>query len=139
MPPVTRRSRQTSEYLKHRSNHDNGQPFKAQDVQQFLSNIGIKSKSITPYCPWQNGICERLIGIIKRELLDHVIPLSQRHLEYLLAEYVEYYNNVRTHQTLGGETPVKKSTPSPLTLVKDTKLKAKPILGGLYHDYQKAA
>ena len=118
--------------------HDNGQPFKDTAFQQFLANIGIKSKSITPYSPWQNGICERLVGIVRRELLDHIIPLNQRHLERLLTEYVEYYNNVRTHQTLGGETPVESARP-PLTLVKDTKLKAKPILGGLYHDYEKAA
>ena len=105
--------------------HDNGQPFKG-------------SKSITPYSPWQNGICERLVGIIRQGLFDHVIPLNQRHLERLLAEHVEYYNNVRTHQALGGETPVESARP-PLTLVKDTKLSARPILGGLYYDYQKAA
>jgi len=118
--------------------HDNGQPFKEQSFQQFLSRINIKSKSITPYSPWQNGICERLIGIIRRDLLDHVIPLNQNHLERLLAEYVHYYNNVRTHQALGGETPVK-SAPPPLSLAENTKLTTKPILGGLYHEYQKAA
>jgi len=118
--------------------HDNGQPFKDGVFQKFLQNIGIKSKAIVPYSPWQNGICERLVGIVRRDLLDHIIPLNQRHLERLLIEYVKYYNNVRTHQTLDGETPVK-SAPPPLTLVKDTRLKAKPILGGLYHDYDKAA
>jgi len=96
-------------------------------------------QQITSHSPWQNGICERLIGIVRRELLDHCIPLNQRHLERLLTEYVEYYNNVRTHQALGGETPIVKFTPPPLTLVKDTKLTARPILGGLYHDYEKAA
>jgi len=118
--------------------HDNDPAFKDQGFQQFLSHSNIKSKSITPYSPWQNGICERLVGIVRRDLLDHVIPMNQRHLERLLAEYVKYYNNVRTHQALGGETPVESPRP-PLTLVKDTKLKAKPILGGLYHEYQKAA
>jgi len=57
----------------------------------------------------------------------------------MLAEYVEYYNNVRTHQALDGETPVLKLVPPPETAAKDTRLKARPILGGLYHDYQKAA
>jgi hypothetical protein len=75
---------------------------------------------------------------VRRELLDHIIPLNERHLERLLTEYVDYYNNIRTHQTLGGETPIK-STPPPLTVIKNTKLTAKPILGGLYHDYEKAA
>jgi len=118
--------------------HDNGQPFKDKSFQDFLSRINISSKSITPYSPWQNGICERLVGIVRRDLLDHIIPLNQRHLEQLLSEYVHYYNNVRAHQTLGGETPIKRAPP-PLTLVKDTKLKAKPILRGLYHDYEKSA
>jgi len=118
--------------------HDNGQPFKDKTFQDFLLHSNIKSKSITPHSPWQNGICERLVGIVRRELFDHIIPLNQRHLERLLAEYVNYYNNVRTHQALDGETPVKSAQP-PLTLVKDTKLKATPILGGLYHDYEKAA
>jgi len=65
-------------------------------------------------------------------------PVAERHLEHLLAEYVQYYNNVRTHQTLGGETPVKR-TQHPQTVVSDTVLKANPILSGLYHDYQKVA
>jgi len=118
--------------------HDDGQPFRDKIFQQFLSRINIKSVSITPYSPWQNGICERLIGIVRRELFDHIIPLNQRHLERLLAEYVQYYNNVRTHQTLGGESPVK-AVPPPKTTVIDTALRGKPILGGLYHDYQKVA
>ena len=75
---------------------------------------------------------------MRRELLDHIIPLNQRHLERLLNEYVDYYNNVRTHQTLGGDTPVKSVT-LPQTAVKDTVLAARPILGGLYHSYNKAA
>jgi len=119
--------------------HDNDPAFKEQGFQQFLSHSNIKSKPITPHSPWQNGICERLVGIVKRELLDHIIPLNKRHLELLLAEYVEYYNRVRTHQSLNGETPVLKLVPPLETTVKDTRLKAKPILGGLYHDYQKAA
>ena len=118
--------------------HDNSGEFKSQLFQRFLSNIGVISKNTTPPSPWQNGICERLIGIIRRELLDHIIPLNKRHLERLLAEYVDYYNNVRTHQTLGGRPPIISDKP-PTTSVRDTKLKAKPILGGLYHDYDKAA
>jgi len=66
------------------------------------------------------------------------LTLNQRHLETLLTEYVKYYNTVRTHQTLGGDTPMPRDKP-PLTYVKNTTLKSKSILGGLYHDYQKAA
>ena len=118
--------------------HDNGQPFHDKRFQLFLAGCGINSKSITPHSPWQNAICERLVGIVRRDLLDHIIPLSQKHLERLLAEYVYYYNHVRTHQALDGDTPVKTDA-LPRTLAKDTALEAKPILGGLYHEYRKAA
>jgi transposase InsO family protein len=116
--------------------HDNSSIFIEKHFQRFLANLSIKSKRITPYSPWKNGICERLIGIISRDLLDHIIPLNERHLESLLKEYVEYYNHVRTHQALNGETPVK-FMPPPRTATEDTVLYSKPILGGLYHDYEK--
>jgi transposase InsO family protein len=116
--------------------HDNDPILTSMNFQGFLSSSNIKSKRIMPRCPWQNGICERLIGIVRRELLDHVIPLNERHLNCLLAEYVEYYNNVRTHQSISCQTPVK-SIQSPKTKAKDTVLRAKPILGGLYHSYEK--
>jgi transposase InsO family protein len=116
--------------------HDNSSIFIEKHFQRFIANLSIKSKRITPYSPWQNGICERLIGIMRRELFDHIIPLNERHLESLLKEYVEYYNNIRTHQALNGETPVK-STPLPRTATYNTVLCSKPILGGLYHNYEK--
>ena len=118
--------------------HDNDSAFLSKGFQGFLVNCHIASKRTGYHSPWQNGICERLIGTVRRELLDQIIPLNQSHLERLLTEYVDYYNCVRTHQTLNGETPVK-SKPLPETAVKDTVLSAKPILGGLYHDYKKVA
>jgi hypothetical protein len=116
--------------------HDNGSVFVEKYFQNFLKSINVKSKRITPYSPWQNGICERFIGIMRRDLLDHIIPFNERHLERLLKEYVDYYNNVRTHQALNGETPIK-STPPKRTTSKNTFLHSKPILGGLYHSYEK--
>ncbi len=119
--------------------HDNDAVFKNNLLQKFLLNFHIKSKNITPYSPWQNGICERLISTVRCELFDHIIPLNQNHLESLIKEYVYYYNNVRTHQTLHGKTPVFKLISPPKTKVKDTILSTKPILGGLYHEYEKTA
>ena len=75
---------------------------------------------------------------MRRELFDHIIPLNQRHMERLLLEYVTYYNCVRTHQALDGDTPIKSLTPLK-TAVKDTRLSAQSILGGLYHGYKKVA
>jgi len=118
--------------------HDNDSSFLSRPFQGFLDKCNIISTRTGFHCPWQNGICERLIGILRRELLDHIIPLNQRHLERLLVEYVIYYNTVRTHQALAGETLVKSTLP-PETAAEDTILYGRPILGGLYHDYQKAS
>ena len=118
--------------------HDNDAIFRASLFQWFLENCGTISKRTSYHNPWQNGICERLIGIVRRKLFDHIIPLNQRHLERLLAEYVDYYNTIHTHQALDGETPVP-SLMSPKTLMSDMRLSAKPILDGLYHGYQKVA
>ena len=59
--------------------------------------MGIRDRQITPRSPWQNGHVERLIGSIRRECLDHVVVLGERHLRHLLANYATYYNGVRTH------------------------------------------
>ena len=55
--------------------------------------------------PWQNGVAERWVGSVRRDLLDHVIVLNQRHLRRLLKEYVRYYHEDRTHLGLGKDTP----------------------------------
>src|SRR5262245_32726476 len=53
-----------------------------------------------PRSPWQNPYCERLIGSIRREVLDHVIVLNERHLRRLLTAYISYYHRFRTHLSL---------------------------------------
>jgi transposase InsO family protein len=119
--------------------HDNDCIFASKQFQNFLTNAQIKSKRTSIHSPWQNGICERLVGIIRRELFDHIIPFNQSHLERLLREYIHnYYNAVRTHQGIGCQTPIEKDAP-PQTSVADTVLTSKPILGGLYSNYSKAA
>jgi len=119
--------------------HDNDPIFRSQAFQRFLSSSGISSKSTSYKSPWQNGYAERVIGTIKRELLSQVIPLNQSHLHQILHEYINnYYNTNRTHQGLGGKTPIPSPTYLPTT-VKETKLKATPVLHGLYHTYKKVA
>jgi len=119
--------------------HDNDKIFTAKSLQEFLLNSQIKSKKTGFHSPWQNGICERLVGIIRQELLNHIIPFNERHLEYLPKEFVSrYYNTVRTHQSLNCHTPILSDKP-PETSIADTTLVSKPILGGLYHSYRKVA
>jgi hypothetical protein len=52
--------------------------------------MGIRDRPITPRSPWQNGHVERLIGLIRRECLDHVVVLGERHLRHLLANYAAF-------------------------------------------------
>ena len=74
-------------------------------LSRRLRAIGIRDRPITPRSPWQNGHVEPLIGSIRRECLDHVVVLGERHLRHLLANYAAYYNGVRTHLALDKDTP----------------------------------
>ena len=69
-------------------------------VTRRLHAMGIRDRPITPRSPWQNGHVERLIGSIRRECLDHVVVLGERHLRHLLANYATYYNPASLHPSL---------------------------------------
>lgn len=118
---------------------DNDSIFVSKDFQEFLTNSNIKSVRTGYHSPWQNGICERLVGIIRRELLDLIIPFNEKHLRHLLGEYInQYYIPSRTHQGNGRQTPII-SNESHKATITETSLIPVPVLGGLYHNYQKAA
>ena len=55
--------------------------------------------------PWQNGYCERAIGSIRRECLDHVVVVGERHLRHLLRSYATYYNQAGTHLSVNKDAP----------------------------------
>ena len=117
--------------------HDNDSIFRSKEVQHFLDLAGVKSVRTGYRRPNQNGICERFIGLLRRELLDHIIPLNDRHLHKLLKEYLDnYYHPVRTHSSLGHLPPCTTAmTTKPLSL-SEAGLQPRPILGGLYHSYE---
>ena len=101
----------------------------------------LKKRGGYPPCsfrsPWQNGIAERWVGSVRRDLLDHVIVLNERHLRRLLKDYVRYYHEDRTHLGLGKDTPgdrVPASVPP-----RGQKVISLPRLGGLHHRYTVAA
>ena len=62
-----------------------------------LRAMGIRDRPTAARSPWQNGYCERAIGSIRRECLDHVVVFGERHLRHLLRSYTTYYNGTRTH------------------------------------------
>jgi hypothetical protein len=62
-----------------------------------LTVLGIRDHSTAPRSPWQNGQAERLIGSICWECLDHILVFGEAHLSRILAAYISYYNELRTH------------------------------------------
>jgi putative transposase len=103
------------------------------DVVQLLTATGLKPKRTSVQAPWQNGIAERWIGSCRREMLDHLIPLNERHLRRLLREYVSYHNDDRVHDALQKDVPNRRPVderPSPAASVI-----SQPRIGGLHHRY----
>jgi len=107
-------------------------------VRVFLDSCGIAEVRTAYRSPWQNPFVERFIGTLRREVLDHVIVLSQGHLERLLQEFIEeYYHVARPHQGLEGDTPI--PHPKPPEISDQSKLVSIPVLGGLHHRYVRIA
>ena len=107
-------------------------------VRKFLDSCNIEEVRTAYRSPWQNPYIERFFGTLRRELLDHVIVLSQKHLHRLLREYIDqYYHTGRPHQGLKGHTPV--ATKKPGRVTGPTKLISFPVCGGLHHRYERVA
>lgn len=105
----------------------------AGEVGGFLKASGIQAARTSIRSPWQNGIAERWVGSIRRELLDHVIPLNAAHLLRLSQAYIRYYHEDRTHIGLKKQTPggrMIELRPCAASLVV-----ASPRIGGLHHRY----
>lgn len=84
-----------------------------------------------------NAIAERFLGSVRRECLDHVLILGDRHLEGILKEYIGYFNRERPHQGLGQALP--EPAASPGCGAPPLRMRSEPILGGLHHAYHRAA
>jgi hypothetical protein len=94
-----------------------------------LQAMSIRDRPTAPRSPWQNGYCERAIGSIRRECLDHVVVFGEQHLHHLLRSYANYYNSARTHLSIN------KDAPSPRTVHAVGRILPTPFLGGLHHLY----
>ena len=115
---------------------DRGSNFDT-EVVSTVKSFGIEPKRTSFRSPWQNGVAERFVGSCRRDLLNHVIVLNERHLKRLMAEYVRYYHDDRTHLGLEKHTPAGR-VPSPRS-VAGGKVIAMPRPGGLHHRYDLAA
>ena len=104
-------------------------------VRARIKAMGIEEVVTAPRSPWQNPFAERVIGSIRRECLDHLIVIDERHLRRVLASYFDYYHRSRTHLSLGKDSPV----PRPVESAKAGKIIAFPQVGGLHHRYERLA
>jgi putative transposase len=99
------------------------------DVRQWAHRMGLEEMLIAPRNSWQNPYVERLIGSIRRECLDQVVVLHERHLRWLLTEYFQHYHYWRTHRALDMDCPVPRTIQQPeVGLIKEV-----PEVGGLHH------
>jgi putative transposase len=103
-------------------------------VVSTVKSLGTKPTRTSPRSPWQNGVAERWIGSVRRELLDHVVVFNDRHLLRLLRDYVAYHHDDRTHLGLAKATPA--GRPRQTRPVGDAEVIALPRLGGLHHRYE---
>ena len=101
---------------------------------------GIRILASPPQAPRANAICERLIGTLRRELLDRLLIVNEHHLRRVLTEYLRHYNAARPHRSLGQLAPAQADTrpPEPINLA-DHRIRRKQVLSGLTHEYYVAA
>jgi transposase InsO family protein len=125
--------------------HDGDSIF-AKSLDESIKQLGLAVLKSPPRSPMANSICERLIGTIRRECLDWLIPLSESHLRSILKSWVGHYNRGRPHMSLGPGVP---DPPTAASVARPTResrhrlgehltVRAKPLLGGLHHEYSLA-
>ena len=123
--------------------HDRDSIFSAQ-LDRGIQHLGVRVLKTPPQSPQANALCERLLGTLRRECLDYLIPLSENHLRGILAQWVPHYNTGRPHMSLGPGIP-QPPPPLPVPLYvhrhqfpDHLRVVTRPILGGLHHEYRLA-
>ncbi len=97
--------------------------------------MGIEEVPIAARSPWQSPFVERLIGSVRRDVLNHVVVLGERHLRRVLESYFAYYHGARCHRSLDGDAPEHRQ-PQPPVMGKVIEM---PEVGGLHHRYVRRA
>ena len=117
--------------------HDRDSIFSS-ELDSCLKSLGMQVLK-TPYrAPQANAFCERLIGTIRRECLDFMIPWNERQVRRILKEWVAHYNQGRPHSSLGPGIPDQRSQVGVCCghhLPSHRRVVAREILGGLHHEY----
>lgn len=103
--------------------------------RQRIKNMNIEEVKITPRSPWQNPYCERVIGSIRQDALDHMVVLNEQHLHRVLRTYMDYYHHWRTHLSLEMDAPESRANQPPELGA----VRKRPDVGGLHHHYERQA
>jgi putative transposase len=124
--------------------HDRDSIF-AEHLDESIQRLGMTVLKSPPHCPKANAIFERVIGTIRRECLDWLIPLSESHLLSILKSWIPHYNAGRPHMALGPGIPdpppalhAHQRAGSRHRRVESYAIHAKSILAGLHHEYSLA-
>jgi len=120
--------------------HDHDSIY-SEKVDRTIAAMGLEILKTPVRSPQANAFCERLIGTIRRECLDWMIPLNERHLRYILQDWVGHYNRGRPHASLGPGIPEGSATEHAAAshghrIRPDCRVVSKPILAGLHHEYR---
>lgn len=98
-----------------------------------MSGLGLEQTRTAFRSPWQNGYAERWISSLRRDCLDHVIPINERQLRRVIRSYVDYYHVDRTHLGLEKDAPEER----PIESREMGEVVAFPRVGGLHHRYKR--
>ena len=100
-----------------------------------LASIGIETIRTPVASPRANAFAERFVRTVRQDCLDHLLVVSQRHLEALLAGYVCHYNEARPHRGLDLDPPLPRPA---ISTTSDGKVIRRDVLGGIVHEYERA-
>jgi transposase InsO family protein len=119
---------------------DRGSNFTASFDAVFQAT-GARIVRTAVQAPRMNAICERLVGTLRRELLDRILILGEAHLRTVLAEYQAHYNTARPHQGIAQHVPAdeRDAHPATVTDIDTRQIRRKPVLNGLINEYTRAA
>jgi len=112
----------------------------SKELDEAVAAMGVRVLRTPVRAPKPNGICERLVGTIRRECLDFLIPFGERHLKQILKQWCAHYNHARVHISLGPGIPDPLQVSPPMSTHRHRLpvghiVRSPAILGGLHHEY----
>ncbi len=117
--------------------HDKDAKFTKEFVAK-LRERGVRANSLPKASPNLNGRAERIIGTLRWECLDKFIIFGKRHLDYLVSEFVDYYNHSRSHMERDWLPPIREEPDEVETLTMD-QIEVKSYVGGLVQSFERKA